>query len=164
MNDLNLEKIPSLPNKEKIVSPEDNKESVAESSVEKQKEAIAKTEEAIKTQAEINPKDYSDKDDLGVRNIKEEKIRQMKEIDNILAEGLEDIFLNMVPEKQKVFKKTGEEITVKINQLLSKSKVKVEQIVNLIKKWLGLIPDVNTYYLTQEAKIKADKILKTRNK
>lgn len=163
MNDLNLEKIPSLPEKEKIVSPENTVEEAVENNIEKQQESIAKAEAAARAQAEATLRDDSNRDDLGTRNIKEEKMRQMKEIDNILAEGLEDVFLNMSPEKQKIFKKTGEEITVKINYLMGKTKVKVEQIVNLIRKWLGLIPNVNSYYLTQEAKIKADKILKTKN-
>jgi len=33
----------------------------------------------------------------------------------------------------------------------------------LIKKWLLLIPGVNKYFLEQEAKIKADEIVKMKN-
>ncbi|NCD01091.1 hypothetical protein EOL94_03310 [bacterium] len=163
MSDLNLEKIPELPNKEKPVSHENSNEKGAENNIEQQKESIAKAEAIARAQAEASLKDNSDNDDLGGKNIKEQKARQLKEIDNILSEGLEDVFLNMSPEKQQIFKKTGEEITIKINGLIDKTKVKIDKIVNLIKKWLGLIPDINSYYLTQEAKIKADKILKIKN-
>jgi hypothetical protein len=89
-------------------------------------------------------------------------MRQLKEIDDVLSEGLEDVFLALSSENQANFKQVGEETKVKINILLQKTQIKVEQIVNLIKKWLGIIPSVNYYYLEQEAKIKADKIMKLK--
>lgn len=95
-------------------------------------------------------------------NLNSEQLRQLKEIDDILSEGLEDVFLALSRDKQAKFKQVGEETKVKINILLQKTQIKVEQIVNLIKKWLGLIPNANYYYLEQEAKIKADKIIKLK--
>jgi hypothetical protein len=162
MNKLNLEKILDLPNKEKIVSPENNNEKNVENIVEHKKEIISEIEANVRKQAEVKIKNDVGQDNLGQRNLKEEKIRQIKEIDSILSEGLEDIFLDMPMERQQIFKKTGEEVTTKINELMGKTKIKFEKIVNLIKKWLGLIPNVSNYYLIQEAKIKADKIIKTK--
>lgn len=89
---------------------------------------------------------------------------QLKSIDNILAEGLHEIFLQMNPEKQKEFKKVGEETVVKISSLLQKAKIKVDKIVLLIRKWLKIIPGVNQFFLEQEAKIKADKIIRLKDK
>jgi hypothetical protein len=88
-------------------------------------------------------------------------IRQ-KQIDAILSEGLNDIFLSMDTKQQKIFKEEGEKTTVKINLLLNSAKVKLKNIIDLIKNWLKLIPKVNPYFLEQEAKIKADKIIKLK--
>ena len=81
-----------------------------------------------------------------------------------LSRNLNSISNELSKEQQQNFKQTGEETVAQISILLDKAKIKVEQIVNLIKKWLGLIPNANYYYLEQEAKIKADKIIKLKNK
>jgi len=90
--------------------------------------------------------------------------KRAAEIDIILSEGLNDVFLKMNPEQQKEFKRAGEETVLKINILLQETKVKVNKIVELIRKWLKLIPGVNIFFLEQEVKIKADKILRIKNK
>lgn len=89
--------------------------------------------------------------------------RRAQEIDKILAEGLHEVFIKMSPEKQKEFKMVGEETIGKISILLDSAKVKVSKIISLIKKWLHIIPGVNHFFLEQEAKIKADKIIKLKN-
>lgn len=89
---------------------------------------------------------------------------QLKAIDNILAEGLHEIFLQMNPEKQREFKRVGEETAVKISTLLQKAKIKADKIILLIRKWLKIIPGINQFFLEQEAKIKADKIIKLKDK
>lgn len=90
--------------------------------------------------------------------------KQQKQVENILVLGLEEIYLSLSPDKRQEFKKAGEETAKKINQLLSKAKINIGEIIKLIKKWLMLIPGVNKYFLEQEAKIKADEIIKLRNK
>lgn len=85
-------------------------------------------------------------------------------IDSILSEGLNEIFLQMKEQEQKEFKKKGEETVAKINVLLSQTKVKVNKIISLIREWLKMIPGVNKFFLEQEVKIKADKILKIKDK
>ncbi|BFD25032.1 MAG: hypothetical protein JST_000352 [Candidatus Parcubacteria bacterium] len=92
------------------------------------------------------------------------KERRAKLIDETLSEGLGNTYLAMSPERQKVFKVKGEETVAKINNLLDETKVKINKIVSLIKKWLSLIVGVNKFYLDQEAKIKADKILNLKDK
>ncbi len=84
-------------------------------------------------------------------------------IENILADGMDQVFLKMTPREQAEFKLEGERAATKINQLLDKAKVGVGKVINVILRWLGLIPNANKFYLEQEAKIKADKILKIKN-
>jgi uncharacterized membrane protein YfhO len=88
--------------------------------------------------------------------------KQQKQIENILAKDLEEIYINLSPEKKEEFKKTGEQTANKINQLLTQTKINVGEIIRLIKKWLSLIPGINKYFLEQEAKIKADELIKLR--
>ena len=84
---------------------------------------------------------------------------QEKKIEKILEENLESIYLNMPPAKQREFRVAGEQTAEQINILLEKAKFKIKEIINLIRKWLSLIPGVNKFFLEQEAKIKADKII-----
>lgn len=91
-------------------------------------------------------------------------LRREAEIDAYLSEGLSETFLAMPPDKQKIFKAEGEIVVKKINILLDATKVNVNKIINLIKKWLKLITGINRFFLDQEAKIKADKIIKIKNK
>ena len=97
-----------------------------------------------------------------VASIMAAQSKQQKQIENILASGLNEIYLSLAPEKQKIIKKTGEETARKINKLLSKARINIGAIVKLIKKWLSLIPGINRYFIEQEAKIKADEIIKIK--
>lgn len=90
--------------------------------------------------------------------------RRAAAIDSILAEGLNEVFLKMSAQEQQAFKKKGEETAVKINELLNQTRVKVNRIISLIKAWLKMIPGVNKFFLEQEVKIKADRILKIKDK
>ena len=86
-----------------------------------------------------------------------------KRIEKILEDNMEEIYLNLSPEKQKEFRVTGEQTARQINAILEKTKFKIKEIINLIRKWLSLIPGVNKFFLEQEAKIKADKIIHLKN-
>lgn len=85
-------------------------------------------------------------------------------IDLILEEGLNEIFLKMNPLEQAAFKKKGEETVSKINILLGQTKVKINKIIGLIRDWLKMLPGINKFFLEQETKIKADKIIKIKNR
>lgn len=99
---------------------------------------------------------------MAISNAKHKKIERKKKIEKVLEKNMEDVYLNMPQHKQIEFKRVGLEISQKINDLLGKAKVKIKNIINLIKKWLLIIPNINKYFLEQEAKIKADEILKIR--
>ena len=82
-----------------------------------------------------------------------------KNIEGILAKGLDNVFLSMDAGTQQEFKKKGEKTSQAIVVLLKKTKLKVKKIINLIVSWLKIIPKVNKYYIEQEAKIKTEEIL-----
>ena len=83
----------------------------------------------------------------------------IKKIENILEQDLGEIYFKLSPEKQSEFKIKGEQTAKDISLLMKKTKVKVKKIIDLIRDWLKLIPGVNKFFLEQEAKIKADRIL-----
>lgn len=86
-----------------------------------------------------------------------------KQIEKILEKDLVDTYLELDSQKQEEFKQKGEETARKINVLLNKTKVKSKKIVDLIKKWLSLLPGANKFFLEQEAKKKTDDIIKLKN-
>ncbi len=83
-------------------------------------------------------------------------------IENILQEDLVELYCELSPADQQKFKLTGEETASKISQLLTAVKVKVQEIIKLLIDWLKFLPGVNKYFIEQEAKIKADKILRLK--
>ncbi len=82
-----------------------------------------------------------------------------QEIEDVLAEDLGDIYKNLPPEKQKKFKEEGEKTATRIKQMIETGKLHGRKLVQLIIHWLKLIPGVNTFFLEQESKIKADKLI-----
>ncbi|MBT4516813.1 MAG: hypothetical protein HOC78_02865 [Candidatus Komeilibacteria bacterium] len=81
-------------------------------------------------------------------------------VENVLSQGMDNVFLSLDAGTQRAFKIKGEETSAKITILLMKTKVKAKEITMLILEWLRIIPKINKHYLEQEAKIKTDNILK----
>lgn len=148
---------------EQIKSLEKDKESLV-TSVEKEKTSegqdVEKEKEIKKDKVKNKPEDASLSSQLSSNAVLK---KREEAIDNILAEGLSNIFLKMKEAEQKEFKQKGEETAKKINILLSDAKTKANKIIDLIRKWLKLIPGVNKFFIEQETKLKADKIMKIRN-
>lgn len=80
------------------------------------------------------------------------------QIEDILADGLGDMYVKMEPSFRARFKEKGEEVARKIEAAVAEGKVRVKLILEWIRSWLRIIPGVNKFFLEQEAKIKADKI------
>ena len=100
---------------------------------------------------------------------KKTKIPQVRndltvQIEKILEEGLTDAYQELTITQKQEFKIKGEVITYEIQQLLGENRVKVKKIFTLILEWLRLLPGVNKFFLEQEAKIKADKIISVNNR
>ncbi len=154
----NLEKLP-------------NKEVETESSESKQVETIKSPENIIEFTKEENI-DISDDSNLQTKTQQVQKIPKDKEvlddlnkkIDDILEDGLVELYMQIPKEKQLEFKQKGEETAGKIFILLRETKVKVKKILDLIVNWLSIIPGVNKFFIKQEAKIKTGKLLELKQK
>ena len=85
-------------------------------------------------------------------------------IEKILEEGLDESFQRLSPIAKQEFKVKGEQTAIKIRDLMKSTRVKVKKILKLILEWLRILPGVNRFFLEQEAKIKADKIIALKNK
>ena len=98
----------------------------------------------------------------GTSTAHQQYVKHIKEIESIMEKDITDIYIQMPPKRQQKLKKRGEETAVKINSILSKTKINIKKIIKLIKKWLSIIPGVNKFFLEQSSKIKADEILKKK--
>ncbi len=85
--------------------------------------------------------------------------QQKQMIESILSEGLEAEYQAMSPALQARFRQEGERVAVAVQALLHHSKNIARQILTLVRRWLGMIPGVNKFFLEQEAKIKTDRLL-----
>ena len=85
-------------------------------------------------------------------------IKNKKQIESILEEGLKDFYLSLDISSKKEFKEKGEITVGQIEQLLQNPKFKWEEVFQLVKNWLSIIK-FHSHFITQEAKIKTDKII-----
>ncbi len=89
---------------------------------------------------------------------------RFKEIEDALADGLENIYLAMDSLTQQRFKSAGEEASRGISDLIASGKATARKIIDIIRRWLSIAPGINKFFLEQEAKIKTDKIMNINNK
>lgn len=80
-------------------------------------------------------------------------------IEAVMEDGLDDIFLKMESQLQMKFKEEGEKTAVEISRIIESGKIEGRKIFKLMLKWLKIIPGVNKFFLRQEAKIKTDKMI-----
>ncbi len=83
----------------------------------------------------------------------------LRDIEAAMQEDLEDLYRQLPPARQAVFRARGEQAARKIRALVAAAHAHVKKIFRLLFDWLRLIPGVNRFFLEQEAKIKTDKIL-----
>lgn len=81
------------------------------------------------------------------------------DIEAIMSQDLEEAYKTLTPVEQQEFKLKGEETAMEIRELLKKSRVKMKKVYALIIDWLSDLPGINKFFIEQEAKIKADKIV-----
>ncbi len=94
-----------------------------------------------------------------VKDEKEEKSEVYKELEEVLAEGLEGVYLSLDAKEQAEFRRKGEEATSKIEELVVNFKAKARDVLKLVKDWLLVIPKVNKHFLEQESKLRTDKVM-----
>ena len=88
------------------------------------------------------------------------KSKQLKEIESVLQEDLETIYFKMDEAHRRMFREEGERVAREIEAIIHTGRAIAVKVLELIKRWLRLIPGVNKFFLEQEAKIKTDKIIK----
>ena len=84
----------------------------------------------------------------------------LKKIENILQEDLAEVYFNLDEAHRRMFKQEGEHVALEVEKILKLGKSVTVKILEVIKKWLRLIPGINKFFIEQEAKIKTDKIIK----
>lgn len=80
------------------------------------------------------------------------------EVEQVLEDGLGSYYQGMNPKLQQLFKSRGETLAASLALMVTVTKVNVGKVVELIRRWLMLIPGVSRFFLEQEAKIRADRI------
>ncbi len=80
-------------------------------------------------------------------------------IEHILEENMSSFFKTLNKSQQLEFKETGEKAAMSIKAIIHRGAYKIKDIVSLITRWLRSLPGINKFFLEQEAKIKADKII-----
>lgn len=92
----------------------------------------------------------------------QEEQKEIKEVENIMAQGLSEFYTQLPRDKQLKFKEKGEETARLIHKALKETKLKIGKIIKLLSDWLKLIPGVNRFFLEQSTKIKADELAKLK--
>ena len=122
----------------------------------------------IKKEKEGLPDDTLDALKQKLKKQKPKQIPQVRDmatiqVEKIMEAGLQDAYQEMSAVQQQEFKIKGEKTAMEIRALLNAGKIKIKKIIKLLISWLRLLPGVNKFFLEQEAKIKADKIISLKN-
>ncbi|PJE75987.1 hypothetical protein COV04_01945 [Candidatus Uhrbacteria bacterium CG10_big_fil_rev_8_21_14_0_10_48_11] len=92
------------------------------------------------------------------------KSQSLQEIEEVLTENLSEVYAGLSPKDRFIVKTKGEETAFKIRMLLRQASVKFYSIFQLVISWLKAIPGLNRPFIEQEAKLKADQLLRMRGK
>lgn len=144
--------------KEKPREEEQGKQEIKKESIEEKKESIENGEQGqAEEEGEAWGKSHRENEGFE-ESVEENREKRKKEVENILQEGLEDIYAGLNEEKKQIFREKGEAISAEINEHLDRSKPKPNKIIRFIKQWLYLL-NFNKEFVEQEAKTKTDKII-----
>ncbi len=139
--------------------------------IEVQNEHVVERAETVEQSATIEPIQTAQTEGLLSRIRKPKTVVVAKpfvrdeltlEVEQIMSEGMLEAFKALPPVKQQEFKMKGEETAREIRTLLLSTKVKVKKIFELILDWLKILPGINKFFLEQEAKIKAERIIRLK--
>lgn len=149
-----------IPRSPEVPTPKKAETSIEQELGEIEKEVIQEEEKGRLKARVTQAKPVATAPDLAVP----QKSVVQKEIEDVLEEDISEIYQQLDAEQQRLFKEKGEETASKIAQLIASAKATARKIASLIIEWLKIIPGVNKFFLEQEAKIKADKILALHKK
>ena len=89
-----------------------------------------------------------------------QKDQLLEQVESILADKTVMKIYAQLPEgKKHQFKEMGEKVAKEISDGIRTRKLKPYKVLSGITKWLSIIPNVEKYYLLQEAKIDVDQVL-----
>lgn len=80
-------------------------------------------------------------------------------VETVLEQDLKEAYARMSPADRRRFKAEGERVSREIVSMISRLKVHLSKVLKLLMGWLKLIPGANRFFVVQEAKLKADRIL-----
>jgi hypothetical protein len=81
-------------------------------------------------------------------------------VERALEDGLGEIYKQLPPESQQEFRMVGEKTAHDLTALIRSAKFSIKKVLKLIFAWLKIIPGINQLFLKQEAKIRADRVLR----
>ena len=84
----------------------------------------------------------------------------LKRIEDVLAEDLGELYVQLPDELKPSFKAKGEEVARTIQTWMSEAKLVAGKVLDLIRGWLKMAPGLSKLYLEQESKIKTDQIMR----
>lgn len=94
-----------------------------------------------------------------VQPVSVSKPKTLEAVEKVMTERLDKIYYAMDETKQAEFKNEGEKTAIAINDLIVNFKAQAKKVLDLIKRWLLIIPGVNKFFIEQESKIKTEKII-----
>ncbi len=83
----------------------------------------------------------------------------LKKVEDILSDGLLDVYIALPEHRRKTFKEQGEIVAQHITQMVLRGTAKVKEVWKLIQSWLLHLPGINKYFIEQEIKIKTDRVM-----
>ncbi|MFH1046876.1 MAG: hypothetical protein V1738_01110 [Patescibacteria group bacterium] len=83
-------------------------------------------------------------------------------VERELEDGLWDEYRELPIDLRSRFKAEGERIAQVVRDGIATGRLTARRVVEMITDWLKMIPHVNKWFLRQEAKIKADALLRVQ--
>lgn len=80
-------------------------------------------------------------------------------VESVLEADLAETYGHMNEPERRRFKAEGERVTREIVSMIAHFRVKLSRVLKLLTGWLKMIPGVSRFFVVQEAKLKADRIL-----
>jgi len=82
------------------------------------------------------------------------------EAERKLEDGLWDAYKSMSPGLRAAFKAEGERIAAVAREGIRSGRLAAETLLQMIVAWLRMIPQVNRWFLVQDAKLKTDALIR----
>lgn len=88
-----------------------------------------------------------------------EKSGRIVQVEQVLSQGLAEVFKGLNPQQQIAFKEQGEALAEQLAQAMEKVGSFARKAYRAIRKWLDSLPNVSRAFVVQESKIKTDQLL-----